>query len=505
MAKLTRLLAAVATVLTIAVIGWWIFPRQPSILLITIDTLRPDRLGCYGNPVVQTPALDRLAAEGTLFLQAYCDMPWTTGSMASVMTGRYSNAHGLRDPSSKLDPNITTIAQILGGQGFQTGAIVGSFPLDSVYGLDKGFETYDDTFSMPMLFDPSKEETEKTEGEFPEDFEGQSEFSKKRQENDWYRPDEDVTDAAIGWLDHVRDGRPFFLWVHYFGPHEKLDRTRNLVSQEPEIIANYNADVEGVDRAVGRLIERLRASGELDRTLVVVHADHGQNLGEHSYVGHTLRIDEVAVRIPMVVRFPARFPAGIVRQDIAKNIDLFPTFLAVSGIPVADAPGRSLLPDRSDSIDHGALTGADQNAYFETHIPLYFYWPQTTHPLGTLLGPMVKRGLRTPEWKLTVNELRGDCLWGAAPSRDGAGTWHVSDPRPLPAQRCAELGAKRLYQRDISGTYGLEPVESPPPGVVESLEAAIRKQQDAAGDQVGEKFELTPEQEEKLRSLGYLK
>jgi len=482
--------------------AFWLWPRPPSVLLITIDTLRPDRLGCYGHPTNQTPSIDALAREGMIFERAYCDMPWTTGSMASVMTGRYSSEHGLRDPTSKLDPKVATLAQILHDRGVQTGAIIGSFPLDSIYGLDRGFETYDDTFSMPMYVDPDA--TIQPTGELvAKDRKSESAFVREKQHNDWYRPDEGVTDAAIDWLTKLWDGRTFFLWVHYFGPHEKLDATRNYFSQESEIIEKYDGDVEKTDRAVGRLIDHLRAIGILDTTMVILHADHGQNLGESDYVGHTMRLDEVAVRIPLIVRYPPRIPGGIRRGEISRNIDIFPTVLAGWNPPPDDRPGRSLLPLKGQSEPPESGPG-DLAAYFETYLPIYFLWPQTTSDMGTLLGPMVSRGVRSKQWKLVSNEYRGDCTWGAHPARDGVGAWHVQDPRPLPASRCAELGASELFRESDLSPGSLDLQADQPPALVAELKTLIQNHGGNPADRAGEKFTLSPEQENKLKGLGYL-
>lgn len=475
---------------------------RPSILLITIDTLRPDRLGCYGHPTNRTPAIDQLAQEGMLFERAYCDVPWTTGSMASVMTGRYSNEHGLRLPIYKLDPKAVTMAELLHARGFQTGAIIGSFPLDSVYGLDQGFETYDDEFSMPMIAVPGVP-VQRIESKLPEQRDEQAAFITEKFKNDAYRPDEDVTDAAIRWLDTVRDGRPFLLWVHYFGPHEKLRGDSSFVSQEPDIVAAYDPDVEAADRAVGRLLDRLRALRILDDTMVILHADHGQNLGEHDYVGHSLRLDEVSVRIPLIVRYPRLVPPGVRRRDIARNIDILPTVLDVSATQAEGTSGRSLVPSRADPS--GLRVPADrQIAYFETYVPAITYVPMTTHELGTVLGPMRRLGVRTAGWKLLTDEMVGPCTRGEAPERDPFGTWILQNPVALDAERCEEIRTTELYRESDSPSRGLELSATHPPDVVAELRAVIRKHSDQETASVDGKFTLSPEQERKLKSLGYL-
>ncbi len=399
-----------------------------SVILITVDTLRPDRLGCYGHLANKTPSIDRLAREGTVFERAYCDTPWTTGSMSSVMTGLYPGRHGLRLPIDKLAPNAVTMAELLHTHGFQTGAVIGSFPLDAVYGLDQGFETYNEDFSLPIINDPDAKISH-IESRLPDDQTQQAEFIREKFKNDAYRPDEDVTDAAIHWIDTVRDGkRPFFLWVHYFGPHEKLLGNRSFVEQEPAIIAAYDPDVQANDHAVGRFLDHLRGRGLLDRTLVILHADHGQNLGENDYVGHSMHLDEPSVRIPMIVRYPARMPAGARRRDIARNIDILPTVLDATGARDVDGlPGRSLLPSlwNPGVVD---VPAAQQVAYFETYVPTIVFAPLTLPKVGVLLGPVERHGVRTPDWKLVMRSFVGPCTWGALPTRDPFGAWSSAKP-----------------------------------------------------------------------------
>ncbi len=474
--------------------------RPPSVLLITIDTLRPDRLACYGHPTNKTPAIDRLAHEGMMFERAYCDMPWTTGSMASVMTGRYSDEHGLREPSMKLSPTVTTVAQILRARGVQTGAIVGSFPLDSLYGLDRGFETYDDEFSAPMIVMPEAT-IARMGGDLPKDDEAKAAFLNQKLQNDWYRPDEDVTDTAIRWLDSTRDARPFFLWVHYFGPHEKLRGDRGFKDQEPEIVAAYDGDVAASDRAVGRLLDHLRDLHLLDDMLVILHADHGQNLGEHDYVGHTLRLDEVAVRIPLIVRYPAAIPANLRRRDIARNVDILPTILGAWKTDARGRPGRSLLPSPRDPLGL-RVPATEQTAYFETFIPRYFFVPLTTPENGTVLGAMERRGVRTPAWKLLTDEMVAGCSRGEAAYRDPFGAWMLENPVVLDEEACRRIRTTEVYY-ESDPERGLEPSDAAPVEVVQRLESVIAAHR-ALRPVTGNAFTLTPEQQQKLKSLGYL-
>jgi len=473
-------------------------PSPPSIVLITIDTLRPDRIGCYGHTRNRTPSIDGLCREGMVFEVAYCDMPWTSGSMSSVMTGYYSDRHGVQLPMHRLRPDAVTLAELLRARGYQTGAVVGSFPLDSVYGLDQGFETYDDEFNRPMFAETGRP-VEHVASELPSEPLEMAAFVAKKLRNDAFRSDEDVTDAAIRWLDAVRDGRPFFLWVHYFGPHEKYRADRSFVAQEPEIIAAYDGDVEAADRAVGRFLDRLRALRLLDTTLVVLHADHGQSLGEHGYVGHGLSIRDEAVRIPLVLRYPPRIPAGLRRRDVARNVDLMPTILEVVGDRHGrDLVGRSLLPEKGDP-EGVRVPGARQTAFFESDLPTLLLQPIVTRDLGVVLGPLSLAGVRTLQWRLLTSTVVGPCVVGEAPDRDGFGKWALRNPTELDEERCRAVRTLELYRE----TGGGHDVSAEHPDVVTELEAMLRARFERAAAP-GRDFTLSAEQAEKLKSLGYL-
>lgn len=475
-------------------------PDRPSVVLITIDTLRPDRLGCYGHPTNRTPSMDRIAREGTMFDVAYCDMPWTSGSMSSVMTGQYSNRHGVQLPMHKLRPEAVTLAELLQARGYQTGAIIGSFPLDSVYGLDQGFETYDDEFDRPM-FAVTGQPVERIESRLPDDPKEMAAFVAKKLQNDAYRSDESVTDAAVGWLDEVRDGRPFFLWVHYFGPHEKY-HAGSLVDQEPGIIAAYDADVEAADRAVGRLVEHLRELRLLDDTLLVLHADHGQSLGEHGgYVGHGLAIDDESVRIPLLLRYPRRFGAGIRRRDIGRNVDLLPTILEVVGLErMTGLAGRSLLPTSGDAEGAG-VPPEQQTAYFESFLTTILFRPIEDPELGVVLGPANLTGVRTPRWRMTTWTVVGPCS-GGDPSRDAFGVWMLKNSKAIDETRCRQIRKIQLFGGADGGSSREQSADHP--DVVAELEAILRLQASQPSD-ASSGFILSPEQERKLKSLGYLR
>jgi len=474
--------------------GW--FERRPSIVLITVDTQRPDRLGCYGHPTNQTPGIDALAAEGLVFEHAYCDVPWTTASMASVMTGKYSPYHGVTLPSSKLGQEAVTLAEVLHARGFQTAAIIGSFPLDAVYGLNQGFQVYDDTFTTPLIAVP---DTTVTHVELSPDAPDLGESIMEKMKNDAFRKDEEVTDAALGWLGSRDPRTPFFLWVHYFGPHEKLTGDRSFTEQEPDMVA-YDGDVEKTDHAVGRFLDRLRTEGIVDDTLVILHSDHGQNLGESDYVGHGIRLDEESVHIPLIMRYPRRVLPGSRRTDVVRNIDITPTVLDAVGAADPTLAGRSLLPPRWWK----RLTTPLQvpgNAYFETRLPTIIFRPQVIPDLGTILGPLRRFGLRTYEWRYVASEVVGPCSSGT-PERDGFGNWSIPEPVVLDPARCKAIRRYKLFHESDPAARDVDVAATQAP-VAAALDGEARGHADHTPETAGN-FALSPEQERKLRSLGYL-
>ncbi len=487
-----------------AAAAWLCWPHaRPSVVLVTVDTLRPDRLGAYRRTFNRTPAIDRLAAEGMLFETAYCDVPWTTASMSSVMTGQYSNVHGVEFPTHRLDAAAVTMAERFQQAGYQTGAVIGSFPLDSIYGLDQGFESYDQEFDRPMIAVPGAV-VKHVEAQLASEGEGKgADNFLEKMRNDAYRDDESVTDAALRWLTQKRDpSRPFFLWVHYYGPHEKWLGDRGFVEQEPDVIAAYDPDVEKNDTAVGRLLDYLRSSGLLDRSLVVLHSDHGQNLGEHGFVGHGSRIDEQTVRVPMILRYPAEIPAGLRRKDIARNIDILPTVLAAAGLPAEGLAGRSMLPSGDDPeglrVAHEA-----QTAYFETHLTTLNYVPLWAPPHGTVLGPVWRTGLRTTEWKLLEDQVTGPCRSGLQATRDGVGSWSIFNSQELPEEDCRAIRQRRLLDAAYLPSREVE-VTSAKPELLESLSELLAGYREQKASMAGQ-FQLSPDAEQKLRSLGYLR
>jgi arylsulfatase A-like enzyme/Flp pilus assembly protein TadD len=291
-------------------------PGAPScnILLITLDTTRADHLGCYGYKPAKTSNLDRLAREGIRFARAYCPAPLTLPSHASIMTGLYPVTHGVRNNGHDLPSGIKTLAEILKGRGYSTAAFVSAFSVDSRFGIDRGFDVYDDTFRSDSPF-----KTQNAERRAEETFAG---FSR--------------------WMENNGKDR-FFGWVHYYDPHLPYDPPspyKEEFNRNP-----YDGEIAYMDQFVGAVLERLKEKGILERTIVVVAGDHGEGLGEKVETGHGIFLYEETLRVPLIFHNPEVFPRAQVIENQVRLIDVAPTILEIIGLKneAAGMTGQSLV------------------------------------------------------------------------------------------------------------------------------------------------------------------
>jgi len=302
-----------------------------NILLLTIDTLRADALGSYGGGAV-TPNLDRLAARGARFDFAHAHAVVTLPSHASILSGRYPYEHGVRDNTGyRFDQSRPTVATALKARGFSTGAFIGGFPLDRRFGLNGGFDTYDDHLDPGTGIDAGERE----------------------------RRADRVIAPALDWIGG-RQGK-WFAWVHLYDPHATYEAPEAWAQRFPN--DPYLAEVSWTDHALGALISRLE---QADRpTLVIVTADHGESLGDHGELTHGLFAYEAVLRVPLIVAevgpsASRRAGAGRVVTAPVRHVDLAPTILESAGAPaLPSASGSSLLPVLGDGA-----TG-DRPSYFE--------------------------------------------------------------------------------------------------------------------------------------------
>jgi len=288
--------------------------NRRNLLLITIDTMRPDRLGCYGNASVATPAIDGLARAGALFTRAFAHTPTTLPSHTNLLLGLTPPAHGVHDNSGfVVPPGPTTMAEWLKARGYATGAVIGAFPLDSRFGLTRGFDVYDDYYGSqaPGLL------------EFVERGAGA------------------VVERALAWLDDLAGSEPWFLWVHVFDPHQPWHPPEPYRTRYAS--APYDGEVAYTDHALAALFEALRARGLEGRTLIVLTGDHGESLGDHGELTHGYFAYNATLHVPLIVAGPGIRPARIGAN--VGHIDLFPTACELLEI---EAPpglqGRSLRP-----------------------------------------------------------------------------------------------------------------------------------------------------------------
>lgn len=413
-----------------------------NVVLVTVDTLRADHVGCYRLREVSTPHMDALAHRGTRFDQAIAQVPLTTPSHASILTGTYPPIHQIREVGGfRLAEGVPTLAGILQRQGYRTAAFVSAAVLSRRYGLDRGFDTYDDRFA---------DEREVLPGVVAE-----------------IRADE-VGRRAVDWIqEHIRrkpagQSQPFLLWVHYYDPHFPYDPPEPFRAryQDP-----YVGEIAFVDEQLGKLFGALESHHLMSKTLVVLLSDHGEGLGEHGEQMHGVFLYDSTMRIPLIIAGPG-VPEGRVVTQQVRSIDLMPTILDHLGVPHGDkCQGTSLLP----AIRDGKRVRSHY-CYMET------LYPKTQMRWSEL------RALRTEEWKLilapsselyhlqkdpaeTQNVVRSHPaeadrlqkqVWKVAGPPQ---TWGAVEPAPLDEQTHQELrslgyassGASRKLVADMSG------------------------------------------------------
>ncbi len=341
-------------------------PERPNVLLVTLDTTRADRLGAYGYAGAVTPAFDALAASGVLFERAWTVTPLTTPAHASLMTGLLPPAHGVRNNGRfRLSGEARTLAEAFREAGYGTGAFVAAFPVSRAFGLDQGFETFDDDFGIGAQAGARSERT-----------------------------CEEVLARAVPWLrERLSAGDPFFAWVHFYDAHDPYE--------PPEPFAHdfrgrpYDGEIAYGDRCLGALLEELRQGGAEDRTVVAVAGDHGEALGDHGEPTHGLFVYEEVLRIPLVVRAPWVLPRGERRADLVSLVDMAPTLVALAGLSKEGwGHGRDLFGGDSPSSD-----------------------PADTRGLGPGRALYAESFFGREEfgWAPLVTVRRGDAKWIAAP------------------------------------------------------------------------------------------
>jgi arylsulfatase A-like enzyme len=283
-------------------------PRPHNVLVVTLDTMRADRLPAYGFSGVDTPALDRLAAQGVVFEQAFAAVPLTLPSHASLFTGLYPHHLNMRDNvASPLAPEFTTMAEVLRERGMATGAFVASGVLGPSRGLDQGFVVYSDAAGAGCG------------GRAPR---------ARRAAND-------VVDETIAWLGEQRGS--FFAWVHLYDTH----RPYRLPDEYTGRYDNPYLDaIAFEDAQIGRLLDHLDSRRILDDTLVVIAGDHGESLGDHGEDSHGIFIYQEALHVPLIMRGPRLLPRRV--SAVTRLVDVMPTVLDLFGERLPELDGVTL-------------------------------------------------------------------------------------------------------------------------------------------------------------------
>lgn len=342
-------IAAIAVVAAVSTLAWFHHrSRKPNLLLITLDTTRADRIGCYDYKGASTPFLDKLAGEGVRFEQALTNVPLTLPSHTTMLTGLLPPEHGLHiNAMGKLSSRIPTVTELFQAGGYRTGAFLAAFVLDHQFGLNKGFDFYDDNFA-----------TDQGSSEVP--------FFRRRR-------GAVVIDSALRWLNETKSTlswfrKPYFCWVHLYDPHHPCEEHRELF-QDQFAGRAYDAEIAYVDRQVERMIETLRKNGELENTLIVIAGDHGEGLNEHLEESHGLQLYQTTLHVPLIFHWPKKFPEARKVPDSVGLVDLSPTFCDLFGFkPRGPMTGRSLGPLLAGkSRDPIPVFSETYEAYYEFH------------------------------------------------------------------------------------------------------------------------------------------
>ena len=340
--------------------GGWILlrPGPINLILITLDTTRADRIGCYGYQAAETPRLDALAKRGVLFERAYAPGPMTSPSHTSMLTGLWPPEHGvITNGLTGLGPGVETAAELLQRRGFQTVAFPAASMLNAKFGLNQGFQEYHDDLS------------DSTPGADPLHRSRDGRF---------------VVDDVIAWLQGHQERQssaPFFCWMHLYDPHEPYLAHPDIFGDKFES-RPYDGELAYVDQQIGRLFDALEKQGLAQQTVIVVVGDHGESLGEHGEQEHGYLLHDSTLHVPMIIADPRRKSAGTRVSTPVSLVDLFPTLLELGGL---NSPGfcrgRSLQP---------ALEGKS--------IPARFCYSQSEEPyLHAFWSPL--QGVTKERWR----------------------------------------------------------------------------------------------------------
>lgn len=315
-----------------------------NILFFTLDTTRADHLGCYGYHRAETPNIDRLAETGIMFKNATCQIPLTLPSHSSIFTGTYPFYHGVRDNGGfYLEPDRTTLAEVLKMHGMATSAFVGAFVVDSRWGLDQGIDYYFDNFDFAKYKRISLDSVQREGGE--------------------------VIEAFFEWFEKNYQ-KKFFSWIHLYDPHTPYEPPEPYKTRFSKWNWGlYDGEIAYVDELIGKVLDKLIEKDVLEKTLIVIVGDHGESLGQHKENAHGFFIYNAATSVPLIIHFPSQNLKAKKVDARVETVDIMPTLLQILGLPLpGEVQGKSLLPlilDRNSK--------QERFAYSESYYPRYHY------------------------------------------------------------------------------------------------------------------------------------
>jgi arylsulfatase A-like enzyme/predicted Zn-dependent protease len=312
-----------------------------NVILVTLDTTRADRLGCYGFSRIETPVIDGFAARGVKFENCIAQTPLTLPSHSSIFTGTLPFFHGVRDNGGFILPEeLTTLAEVFKGAGYATAAFIGAYVLDSKWGLNQGFDYYYDRFDLSKF--------------------------EKISLGTVQRPANEVMDEALRWLGENK-GSKFFTWIHLYDPHTPYAPPPPFdekYAQNP-----YVGEIAFVDSQLARLGRFLEENGLAEGSFLVIAGDHGESLGEHREAAHGFFIYQETLHVPLIFVTPFPRFKGLSAPAVVSLVDVMPTVLEMAGLPVpAEVQGESLVPFFFRPADE-----PDRYAYSETYYPRFHY------------------------------------------------------------------------------------------------------------------------------------
>ncbi len=346
--------------------------ETPNIILIVVDTLRVDRVGAFGFPSKATPHLDAFLKKGVLFTDARTSEPLTAPSMISVMTSLYPHEHGASRNGLRMYPNQLSFPRIIMSMGYHTSAIVGNWTLrDGLTGFAEHFDQYNEMLKRKRWFGLIGAESTAL----------------------------DITESGLSYLKKQKEGKPFFLWLHYADPHapykahkehaEQLGLTKKE-ARSPSKVQRYDMEVAFTDESIGHFLEELPKYADMKKTVVVFISDHGENLGEHGIVGHGRHLYEEALRVPLAVVWEGRIEPRTISEP-SVLLDIAPTLL---GLMSKHIPSNFRGYDWSGALLGRESTEPSRTTYYQAHRGVAHRGAKRSRQRGLLEVAVLKDGVK---------------------------------------------------------------------------------------------------------------